>query len=197
MKDLFKRTTTSIIVSSVIAFILGLVMAIIPGISLEAMGIAFGIFMIIYGVALIVLDFMAHHVYIPFYGIMSGLLSIIAGIVLVAMPNVLTVVFGIALGLWIILSSVNIISVAITVRSKVKNWGWWLLLGIIDLICGVIILFNPFASSISLVVLGGIIIMVHSVITIVDMIMIKNDAKELSKAIEETVKGVKEAKTTK
>ena len=197
MKDLFKRTTTSIIVSSVIAFILGLVMAIIPGISLEAMGIAFGIFMIIYGVSLIVLDFMAHHVYIPFYGIMSGLLSIIAGIVIIAMPNVLTVVFGIALGLWIILSSVNIISVAITVRGKVKNWGWWLLLGIIDLICGIIILFNPFASSISLVVLGGIIIMVHSVITIVDMIMIKNDAKELSKAIEETVKGVKEAKTTK
>ena len=197
MKDLFKRTTTSIIVSSVIAFILGLVMAIIPGISLEAMGIAIGIFMIIYGVSLIVLDFMAHHVYIPFYGIMSGLLSIIAGIVIIAMPNVLTVVFGIALGLWIILSSVNIISVAITVRGKVKNWGWWLLLGIIDLICGIIILFNPFASSISLVVLGGIIIMVHSVITIVDMIMIKNDAKELSKAIEETVKGVKEAKTTK
>lgn len=197
MKDLFQRTTTSIIVSSVIAFILGLVMAIIPGVTLQAMSIAIGIFMIIYGVALIVLDFMSHHVYIPFYGIMSGLLSVIAGIVLIAMPNVLTVVFAIALGLWIILSSVNIISVAITVRGKVKNWGWWLLLGIIDLICGIIILFNPFASSISLVVLGGIIIMIHSVITIVDMVMIKNDAKELSKALEETVKGTKEAKTSK
>lgn len=197
MKDLFKRTTTSIIISSVIAFILGLVMAIVPGVSLQAMSIAFGIFMIVYGTALIVLDFMAHHVYIPFYGIMSGLLSIIAGIVVIAMPNVLTVVFGIALGLWIILSSVNIISIAITVRGKVKNWGWWLLLGIIDLICGIIILFNPFESSISLVVLGGIIIMIHSAITIVDMIMIKNDAKELSKAIEDTIKGAKEAKTTK
>lgn len=197
MKDLFKRTTTSIIISSVIAFILGLVMAIVPGVSLQAMSIAFGIFMIVYGAALIVLDFMAHHVYVPFYGIMSGLLSIIAGIVVIAMPNVLTVVFGIALGLWIILSSVNIISIAITVRGKVKNWGWWLLLGIIDLICGIIILFNPFESSISLVVLGGIIIMIHSAITVVDMIMIKNDAKELSKAIEDTIKGAKEAKTTK
>ena len=150
--------------------------------------------MIIYGTALIVLDFMAHHVYIPFYGIMSGLLSIIVGIVVIAMPNVLTVVFGIALGLWIILSSVNIISIAVTVRGKVKNWGWWLLLGVIDLICGIIILFNPFESSISLIVLGGIIIMIHSAITIVDMIMIKNDVKELSKALEETVKGAKVTK---
>ena len=197
MKDLFKRTTTSIIISSVIAFILGLIMAVVPNVSLQAMSIVIGIFMIVYGVALMVLDFMAHHVYIPFYGIMSGLLSIIAGIILIAMPNVLSVVFAIALGIWIILSSVNVISISLTVRGKVQNWYLWLLLGIIDLICGVIILFNPFASSISIVVLGGIIIMVHSVITIVDMIMIKNDAKELSKALEEVVKTTKEAKTTK
>ncbi len=197
MKDLFRRTTTSIIISSVIAFILGLVMAVVPNISLQVMSIVFGIFVIIYGVALIVLDFMAHHVYIPFYGIMTGLLSIIAGIVLIAMPNILSTVFAIALGIWIILSSVNIISISITVRGKVDNWYLWLLLGIVDLICGIIILFNPFGASISLVALGGIIIMIHSVITIVDMIMIKNDAKELSKAIEETVKEVKEAKTTK
>ena len=197
MKDLFKRTTTSIIISSVIAFIIGLIMAVVPNVSLQAMSIVIGIFMIVYGVALMVLDFMAHHVYIPFYGIMSGLLSIIAGILLIAMPNVLSIVFAIALGIWIILSSVNVISISLTVRGKVEKWYLWLILGIIDLICGVIILFNPFASSISIVVLGGIIIMVHSVITIVDMIMIKNDAKELSKAIEEVVKGAKEAKTTK
>ena len=197
MKDLFKRTTTSIIISSVIAFIIGLIMAVVPNVSLQAMSIIIGIFMIVYGVALMVLDFMAHHVYIPFYGIMSGLLSIIAGILLIAMPNVLSIVFAIALGIWIILSSVNVISISLTVRGKVEKWYLWLILGIIDLICGVIILFNPFASSISIVVLGGIIIMVHSVITIVDMIMIKNDAKELSKAIEEVVKGAKEAKTTK
>lgn len=196
MKDLFKRTTTSIIISSVIAFIIGLIMAVVPNVSLQAMSIVIGIFMIVYGVALMVLDFMAHHVYIPFYGIMSGLLSIIAGILLIAMPNVLSIVFAIALGIWIILSSVNVISISLTVRGKVEKWYLWLILGIIDLICGVIILFNPFASSISIVVLGGIIIMVHSVITIVDMIMIKNDAKELSKAIEEVVKGAKEAKTT-
>ena len=197
MKDLFKRTTTSIIISSVIAFIIGLIMAVVPNVSLQAMSIVIGIFMIVYVVALMVLDFMAHHVYIPFYVIMSVLLSIIAGIILIAMPNVLSVVFAIALGIWIILSSVNIISISLTVRGKVQNWYLWLLLGIIDLICGVIILFNPFASSISIVVLGGIIIMIHSVITVVDMIMIKNDAKELSKALEEVVKTTKEAKTTK
>ena len=194
MKELFNRTTISIIISSVVAFIIGLIMAVVPNASLQAMGIAFGVYMVIHGIALIVMDFMVHNLYIPFYGIATGILSIIAGLIIIAMPNALATVFTIALGIWIILSSVNIISIAITVRNGVKNWWMWLLLGAIDLICGGIILFNPFASSISIVMLGGIIIMVHSVICIVDMIMIRKDAKEVAKALKDAYK---EFQTTK
>ncbi len=191
MKELFKRTTTSILISSIVAFVIGLVMVAVPNISLQAIGITIGIYAIIHGIALIVLNFMAHNIYIPFYGIMSGILSIIVGLILVAMPNILSTVFAIALGIWIILSSINIISISLTVRKVVSNWYLWLLLGIVDLLCGIIILFNPFASSISIIVLGGIIIMIHSAISIVDMIMIKKDAKEVAKAIEESLKEAK------
>ena len=191
MKDLFKRTTTLIIISSIVAFILGLLMVVAPGISLQTMGIIFGIYIIIHGIVLIVLDFMAHNVYIPFYGIITGILSIVTGLILIAMPNVLATVFAIALGIWIILSSVNIISIAISVRKAVSGWFWWLLLGILDLVCGIVILFNPFASSISIAIVGGIIIMVHSAISVIDMIMIKKDAKEVAKAIESNFKEAK------
>ena len=183
MKELLKRTTTSIIISSIAAFVIGLIMTMIPNISLQVIGIIVGIYVIVHGVTLIVLDFTSHNVYMPFYGIISGLLSIIVGIVLITMPNILSTIFAIALGIWIILSSVNIISISVTVRKKVSGWVWWLLLGIIDLICGFIILFNPFASSISIVMLGGIIIMVHSIITVIDMIMIRMRAKEITETI--------------
>ncbi|MBR2725168.1 DUF308 domain-containing protein [Candidatus Saccharibacteria bacterium] len=166
-------------------------MTVIPNISLQVIGIVFGIYIIAHGIVLIVLDFMAHNIYVPFQGIMSGILSIIVGIILVAMPNILSTIFAIALGIWIILSSVNTISIAISTRKAVSNWYLWLMLGIIDLICGVIILFNPFASSISIVMLGGIIMMIHSVITFVDTIMIRKDAKEVAKALEESIKEAK------
>lgn len=191
MKELFKRTTTSILISSVIAFILGLLMTVLPNISLEVIAIVFGIYIIIHGIVLIILDFMAHNIYIPFQGIMSGILSIIIGIIMLAMPNLLVTIFAVALGIWIILSSINVISISISVRKGVSNWYLWLLLGIIDLICGIIILFNPFASSISIVMLGGIIMMIHSVITFVDTIMIRKDAKEVAKVLEENFKKVK------
>ena len=44
--------------------------------------------------------------------------------------------------------------------------------------------------------LGGIILMVHSVVTVVDMIMIKKDAKEFAKAFEESLKELKQSNTS-
>lgn len=191
MKELFKRTTTSIILSSIAAFIIGLIMAVVPNLSLQVIGITIGIYVIVHGITLITLNFVAHNVYVPFYGIASGILSIIVGLILVAMPNILSVIFAIALGIWIILSSVNVISIAVTVKKTVPNWSLWLLLGIIDLICGIIILFNPFASSLSIVVLGGIIIMIHSIISIIGMIMLKKNIKEVAKALEAASKNIR------
>ena len=193
MKELFKKTATSIILSSIAAFVIGLIMVVAPGISLQTIGIVAGIYIIIHGIVLIALAFSAHMAYVPFYGVMSGLLSIILGIILLAMPGILSTVFAIALGIWIILSSINIISIAITTRKEYSNWGLLLLLGIIDLICGIIILFNPFASSISIVVLGGVIIMVHSIINIVDMIVIKKNVKDITKAVEASFKEPKKS----
>ena len=188
MKELFNRITTSVIITSIITFIIGLIMAVVPNLSLQVIGIVLGVFAIVYGIVLVALNFVSHNVYIPFYSIMSGILFIIVGLILVAMPNILSTVFAIALGIWIILSSINIISIAVSVRKGAPNWYLWLLLGIIDLVCGFIILFNPFESSISIVVLGGIIIMIHSVISIINTLLIKKDAKDVTKALEGSVK---------
>ena len=193
MKDLFKRITTSVLLLSILAFVIGLLMVVVPNASLQVIGITFGIFAILFGVVLIALDFALNNIYIPFFGILSGVLSVIVGTVLIAMPGILPTVFGIVLGIWIILSSVNIISIAIAVRKGFSKWGLLLLLGIIDLVSGIIVLFNPFASSLSIVVLSGIVIMIHSAVTIVDMIMLKSDVKEIAKAYEESLKELKQA----
>ena len=193
MKELFKKTATSIIISSIAAFIIGLIMVVAPGVSLQTMGIVAGIYIIIHGIVLMALAFSTHTIYTPFFGVMSGLLSIILGVVLVSMPSILPVIFTIALGIWIILSSINVISIAITVKKEYSNWCLLLLLGIIDLICGIIILFNSFASLISLVVLSGVIIMVHSIVNIVDMIIIRNNVKDIEKAVEANIKGLKKS----
>lgn len=79
MKELFKKTTTSIIISSIAAFIIGLIMAVALGISLQTIGVIVGIYAIVHGIVLIAMSFTTHVVYVPFYGVVSGLLSIVLG----------------------------------------------------------------------------------------------------------------------
>lgn len=162
-----------------------------PDLSSQVISIIIGIYIIVHGIVLMILSFSANKYYTPFFGVMSRVLSIILGIILIAMPNVLSTIFVIALGIWIILSSIDIISVAIASRKAIPNWGLLLVFGIIDLIAGLIILFNPFTSSISIMIIAGVVVMVHSIVTIIDMIMIKQNAKEIAKAIEATTKETK------
>jgi len=188
MKEAFKRVTVSMICSSIIAFILGLIMVISPGLSMVTMGIIVGIYMIIHGVVLVALDFKSNMNYSPFDGIVSGILFIILGILLIAMPGILSLALTLALGVWIILTSVSTIRLALVVKGKNSNWVLILLFGMLDLVVGILILFNPFASSISITVLSGAIIMAHSVINIIDMIIIKKNIKSFTDAVENSKK---------
>ena len=191
MKEVFNKITNSVICSSIVACIVGLILIFYPDLSIVTCGIIAGIYVILHGIALIVLDFKASKFFIPFEGILLGIACIALGIILCIRPGITAAVLTIALGLWVILSSVNVIKLAISFKGTDSNWILLLILGILDLIAGCIVIFNPFEASISLTLFVGIMIVVHSVITIVDMIIAKRDVKHFENAIKEKVKVLK------
>ena len=142
------------------------------------------IYIILHGIILIVLDIKSSMYYIPMDLMLVGILSVVLGIILLLKPNILSTLFTIAIGVWIILSSINSLKMAIALRDQDVPWVLLLLFGIIDLILGIVVVFNPFTASISLMIFIGIMLIVHSIIDIVDIVIIKRDAKKISKAIE-------------
>lgn len=190
MNDIFKRTTNSIILSSIIAFIIGLIMTIYPDISIKTFGMVAAIYIILHGIILVVLDIKANEYYIPFDGMLSGILSIVLGIVLIAKPNILSTILVLAIGVWIVSSSINSIKMSIALKHEDAPWILLLLCGIVDLIIGIIVLLNPFEASLSITVFIGIMLIIHAVINIIDMIIIKRDVKRISKAIEKRLKEI-------
>ena len=191
MKDMFKKTTNSIICSSIIAFIIGLIMVISPDMTIKTLGIIMSIYFILHGLVLIILDITSDEYYVPYDSLLSGILSVIVGIVLIGKPDVLATIYTIAIGVWIALSSINSLKMAMALRKEDSPWVLLLLLGIIDLIVGLVVVFNPFGASLSITVFAGIMIIIHSIINIVDMIIIKKNVKAFSKAIEKKIKDIK------
>lgn len=188
MKERFNETINSIIISSVLAFIIGLIMVVFPKISIETIGMIVAAYIIAQGIVLIYLDIKATKYYIPFDGLLIGIISILMGIVLVCKPGILSVVFAFVVGIWMILSSINNIKISIKLCKTKLPWIQILLLGILDLIVGLIMIFNPFEATISLTLFAGIMLMIYSVINIIDMIVIKKDIKEITKALSSKIK---------
>ena len=190
MKEMLNRQINSYIVSSILAFVIGLTMVIFPKISVETIGIIAAAYIITHGIVLIYLDVKATDYYIPFDGFLPGVFSILMGIVLCYKPSVLPVVFTIVFGLWVIASSVNVIKIALHLRYTDLPWLVVLLLGILDLIAGFVLLINPFVSTLSIIVFTGIVLMVHAIINIIDMILLKKDMKEISKELKKQLSEV-------
>lgn len=188
MREIFKKTTNSIIASSVVACIVGLIMIVMPNVSIKTIGLIASLYIILHGIVLVVWDIKLSKYYIPFDGMLPGILSIVLGVILIGKPDIISVVFTLAIGVWIAISSINSIKMALALRNENVPWVLLLLFGLIDLILGIIVVFNPFEASISLTVFIGIMIIVHSVIDIIDMIIIKRDVKKFSDAITKRLK---------
>ena len=88
--------------------------------------------------------------------IVAGLLSIAAGIVIIAWPGPGLVVLGIFLGSWLIVVGTMTIAGAFATRTVVPGWWLVLIIGLLEVPLGVLALANPGATLAALITVGGI-----------------------------------------
>lgn len=187
LKDIFNKTTNSIIISNIVLCLIGLIVSINPNFSISTVGIITSIYLIAHGLFLIIVDLKVSEFYIPFDGIIPGILSIVLGILLLIKPDLLATILTISMGIWICLSSISIIKLSLAIKSNDSFWLLLFILGIIDLIVGCLVIINPFDVSISIVVFIGIMVIIHSILNIIDMLIIKRDVKKITKVLENKI----------
>ncbi|MBQ8891637.1 MAG: DUF308 domain-containing protein [Bacilli bacterium] len=188
MKKTFQNITNSIICVSALALIIGLIIIFYPSISLKTFGIIGAIYLIIHGLILISLEMRITKIFVPFESMLTGVLSIVLGIVLLSKPDSASILIAVSLGMWIIVSSINSIKVACFFR-KIKDFPSTLIiiLSILDIVMGYLAILNPFEASITLALYLGVMLVVHSIFNIVDMIILKKNLKDKEKFIKEKI----------
>src|SRR4051812_32032360 len=88
--------------------------------------------------------------------VVTGLLSIVAGIVLIAWPGPGIVVLAIFLGAWLIVIGTLTISGAFAARRVLPDWWLLLITGLLEIPLGVLALANPGATLAALITVAGI-----------------------------------------
>lgn len=88
--------------------------------------------------------------------VISGLLSIAAGIAIIVWPSPGLLAVAIFLGAWLIVVGTVTISGAFAARKLIPNWWLLLITGLIEVPLGVLALADPGATLAALVTVGGI-----------------------------------------
>ena len=186
MKKAFQKITNSIIGISILLIIIALLLIIYPTISLQTLGIISAIYMIIHGILLISLEFSLGKIFIPFENMLMGVLSIVLGLAIISKPDSAIMLVTISFGVWIVISSINNIKCILFFR-KIKKFPFieLLIINILDIILGLLVIFNPFKASITLTYYLGIILLIHSIIMLIDMLPLKKNIRDKEKFIKE------------
>ena len=173
-KKSLKTYKTLAIVLSVVTMALGLVMICWPNISAVAICYLMGAVCIVIGIYEIIRYFDLGLIGVLFrYDLFLGIMSVLAGILLVLHPDGGVVILPVVLGFYIILASVFSIQISTEARHFGFS-GWWgaLLLGIAGAILGVLMILDPFRGAAALMVFTGISLLVTGVESIYAIICI-------------------------
>jgi uncharacterized membrane protein HdeD (DUF308 family) len=114
--------------------------------------------------------------------VVTGLLSIVAGIVIIAWPGPGVLAVAIFLGAWLIVSGTLAITGAFAARRLLPDWWLLLILGVLEIPLGVLALATPGATLAALVTVAGIWAVVIGVMRIVIAFELKRLPKDVDEA---------------
>lgn len=178
---------------SIMFIIIGIIMVIMPKMSLEILGVILSVILIINGVILMITDIKLNNNFIPVDMLPASMLSILLGIMMLIYPNILSIIIPLMLGTWFIMTSIFKIRLTLYL-SKIQNTPCLLLMliSILSIVCGFILILNPIDSSVAITLFIGIVIIVYAISDIINMIVLKRNLNKLTKYFKENIKIIEE-----
>ena len=152
-----------------------------PETTLNFISYAIGILLMVWGIIPIIgfLSNKDNNNYLE-TGFILGVFALIIGIIIMLNPKLIISIIPFVVGVWMIINGVTKLSYSLSL-SKEHNATTSIVLSIAILICGIVLVFNPFGGAVVLTQVIGISVIIYSAIDIIDCFTLKKAIKEESK----------------
>lgn len=121
--------------------------------------------------------------------IIYGTVTVILGIIVISNPKAIASIIPFVIGIVIILSSATKLAYGFELRKTHSDlWIGTVVLSLVTLLCGILLIFNPFAGAEFILKVVGALIFVYAVLDIISTFRIRKTLKPLVKAIKNTEK---------
>jgi uncharacterized membrane protein HdeD (DUF308 family) len=177
------RIWSSAVVSGILAVILGVVILVWPGPSILVTSGVFGAYLVISGVAMVVMGFsFPAPAASRFLSVISGVASVVLGILAFKHfdEGYAVLLLAIWVGVGFIIRGVTVLATAIA-DKQFPGRGWAIFFGSVSVLAGFVVLAYPFDSIVTLALVVGIWLVVLGVTEIISGFGMRSDAKKVAK----------------
>jgi uncharacterized membrane protein HdeD (DUF308 family) len=166
-----------VLLGGIISLIFGLLLVLAPQITVEAAVIFLGAYWLVLGVIEIIGIFVGFTRAHWGWALFSGILGIIAGILILGHPLMASVIVPAVLV--IILASLGIIMGIVAIIQGAQGAGWGaIVLGILSIIIGILLFVAPIISAFVLIIMLGVFLILGGIIAIVGACQIRSTVKK-------------------
>ncbi|WP_430381889.1 HdeD family acid-resistance protein [Streptomyces bauhiniae] len=172
-----------VLLTGIASLILGILVLIWPGATLVAVGVLFGLYLLVSGVFQLVSAFGTHtKTSLRVLAFLSGGLSILLGLLCFRGPMQSILLLALWIGIGWLIRGVTQTMAAISDKAMPAR-GWHIFLGIVTFIAGIVLIDSPFESVAVLTLVGGWWLIVVGIVEIITSFRIKGRAKDIPQTV--------------
>lgn len=183
---MLKKVFNISMISSVLLFLFGLILAVNAEGFIKSITVAIGVILLLIGV-FPVIDYFRYRKdgLGASIGLISGIFSIVCGLMLLINEDLLMILIPVFIGVWIIINGINKIQVSFEIKDLgEKSWVITFIYSILIMVLGGYFIVNPISGATTVTSFIGIILCIYAVLDIIDCIIIKVKVKNFKKELE-------------
>ena len=183
---MLKKVFNISIISSLLLFLFGLVLAVNAEGFIKSITVAIGVVLLLIGV-FPVIDYFRYRKdgLGASIGLISGIFSIVCGLMLLINEDLLMILIPVFIGVWMIINGINKIQVSFEIKDLgEKSWVITFIYSILIMVLGGYFIVNPISGATTVTSFIGIILCIYAVLDIIDCIIIKVKVKNFKKELE-------------
>ena len=183
---MLKKVFNISIISSVLLFLFGLVLAVNAEGFIKSITVAIGVVLLLIGVFPVIDYFRYRKEGLgASVGLISGIFSIVCGLMLLINEDLLMILIPVFIGVWMIINGINKIQVSFEIKDLgEKSWIITFIYSILIMVLGGYFIVNPISGATTVTSFIGIILCIYAVLDIIDCVIIKVKVKNFKKELD-------------
>lgn len=172
-------------ISSGLLIALGIFFLIAPGTSLDMIRWIIAVLCLASGAYLVASD-IKRSATILFGTSIIGAILLILGLLFAVRPSIMNI-FPSVIGAWFIISAITSGRFSAVLRGTSAG-TYAIVTSILSLICGILLILNPWESQVAMITFSGIMMIIYGVSSLVDAAVLKHNVSELAKKLKSNFK---------